>query len=101
MTLYHCPVRGTVASVRRIQGKVEIKVEVQGKVEVEVKVEIRAKTRVPTPVATQSGMRPDEHREILRETQGILDSRFQIDDWRTAERGQRPLGAGNPGYRGR
>jgi hypothetical protein len=46
------------------------------KVEVRVEVEIQAKTRVPTPVATQFRIRSDEHRDVLRETRGILDFRF-------------------------
>jgi hypothetical protein len=66
--------------IERLRDKEGVKVEVREKVKVEVKVktegEIRVRTHVPTPVATQVGIRPDEHREILRETRGIQDFRF-------------------------
>jgi hypothetical protein len=44
---------------------------------------------VPTPVATQSSIRREEHRDVLRETQPIFDFGFWIEDWRTAEGGER------------
>jgi hypothetical protein len=46
---------------------------------------IQVQTQVPTRRATQSSMRPDVHRDTLRETRGILDFRLPIDVWRTAE----------------
>jgi len=60
-------------------------------VQVEVEVEIQVQTHVPTQVTIQFSIGPDEHREILRETQGVLDFGFWIDDWRAADRSLRNL----------
>jgi hypothetical protein len=56
--------------------RLKVKVEEEAKIQAQIHVPTHVPTPVPTPVATQSKIRPDERREILRET-------------------QRPLGAGN------
>jgi hypothetical protein len=73
--------------LERLLEQEEVKVEVKVEVKAEEKREIRAKTHVPTQRTTQSKIRPDVHREILRETQPILDFGFWIEVSRTAESG--------------
>ena len=61
----------------------------QRRIEVEVNVGIQ----VPTQRVTQSSIRPDVHRDMLRGTRGIY-SRFSLDDRQTADC-ESLMGAGN------
>jgi hypothetical protein len=64
-------------------------------IRVAMQVAIQVRTQAPTQRTTRFGIRSDEHRAILRETEGILDLRFPIDDWRTADSEIRIAGYGS------
>jgi len=61
-----------VRLLKRLLKRRAIQRRIQPRIQVEVKVEIQLQTHVPTQRATQFSIRPDEHRDILRETRPRL-----------------------------